>query len=281
MAPSAASGVSSLPSGFAVFTTFPDLLFIFEFVFGGLVWILVSSSHVPIPLIQGWVMFASVFCFVATTVLAFLYVIGAHGNRTSWITLDAAYHCVAALFYFGASVLEALVTIELQDGFFYKYYHENISAVVSGGLVWILILLTQVPVPLVQGWVLFVSVSCFVVTTLLLFLYTVGAHKNWNFWITLDTAYHCLAALFYFSASALETLVTIGLQDDIYRHYSENISAVQPKNAGAVITPISQTGDQGPESLHNPPRGDQELEGPGVQAKCFVTHTLSTSLPVV
>uniref|UniRef100_A0A8C6CYH7 MARVEL domain-containing protein n=1 Tax=Moschus moschiferus TaxID=68415 RepID=A0A8C6CYH7_MOSMO len=74
MAPSAASGVSSLPSGFAVFITFPDLLFTFEF--------------------------------------------------------DAAYHCVAALFYFGASVLEALVTIQLQDGFFYKYYHENISAVV-------------------------------------------------------------------------------------------------------------------------------------------------------
>uniref|UniRef100_A0ABI0NRI6 Myelin and lymphocyte protein n=1 Tax=Bos taurus TaxID=9913 RepID=A0ABI0NRI6_BOVIN len=99
-------------------------------VFGGLVWILVSSSHVPIPLIQGWVMFASVFCFVATTVLAFLYVIGAHGNRTSWITLDAAYHCVASLFYFGASVLEALAAIQLQDGFLYKYYHENISAVV-------------------------------------------------------------------------------------------------------------------------------------------------------
>uniref|UniRef100_A0A8B9YZF8 Myelin and lymphocyte protein n=1 Tax=Bos mutus grunniens TaxID=30521 RepID=A0A8B9YZF8_BOSMU len=96
MAPSAASGVSSLPSGFAVFTT-PDLLFIFEFVFGGLVWILVSSSHVPIPLIQGWVMFASVFCFVATTVLAFLYVIGAHGNRTSWITLVFSY--VATLLY--------------------------------------------------------------------------------------------------------------------------------------------------------------------------------------
>ena len=52
----------------------------------------------------------------------------------------------------------------------------------------------------------------------------------------------------------------------------------QPENAGAVITPISQTGDQGPESLHNPPRGDQELEGPGVQAKCSVTHTLSTSV---
>ncbi|XP_065785891.1 myelin and lymphocyte protein-like isoform X3 [Muntiacus reevesi] len=41
-----------------------------------------------------------------------------------------------------------------------------------------------------------------------------------------DTAYHCLAALFYFSVSALETLVTIDLQDDLYKHYSENISAV-------------------------------------------------------
>lgn len=34
MAPAAASGGSSLPSGFAVFATFPDLLFIFEFVSG-------------------------------------------------------------------------------------------------------------------------------------------------------------------------------------------------------------------------------------------------------
>ncbi|XP_010827869.1 PREDICTED: myelin and lymphocyte protein isoform X2 [Bison bison bison] len=134
MAPSSASGVSSLPSGFAVFTTFPDLLFIFEFVFGGLVWILVSSSHVPIPLIQGWVMFASVFCFVATTVLAFLYVIGAHGNRTSWITLDTAYHCLAALFYFSASALETLVTIGLQDDI-HKHYSENISAVGQDPLV--------------------------------------------------------------------------------------------------------------------------------------------------
>ena len=32
MAPAAASGGSTLPSGFAVFTTFPDLLFILEFV---------------------------------------------------------------------------------------------------------------------------------------------------------------------------------------------------------------------------------------------------------
>ncbi|XP_010957444.3 myelin and lymphocyte protein-like isoform X1 [Camelus bactrianus] len=75
-------------------------------------------------------MFVSVFCFVTTTLLLFLYVIGAHGSGTFWITLDAAYHCVASLFYFGASVLEAFATIQMQDGFRYKQYHENISAVV-------------------------------------------------------------------------------------------------------------------------------------------------------
>uniref|UniRef100_A0ABI7XE69 Myelin and lymphocyte protein n=1 Tax=Felis catus TaxID=9685 RepID=A0ABI7XE69_FELCA len=131
MAPAAASGGSTLPSGFAVFTTFPDLLFILEFVFGGLVWILIASSLVPIPLVQGWVMFVSVFCFVATTALLILYIVGAHGGETSWVTLDAAYHCVAALFYLSASVLEALATIGMQEGYTYKHYHENISAVME------------------------------------------------------------------------------------------------------------------------------------------------------
>ncbi|XP_036912658.1 myelin and lymphocyte protein isoform X1 [Sturnira hondurensis] len=130
MAPAATSGGSSLPSGLAVFTTFPDLLFILEFVFGGLVWILIASSLVPLALMQGWVMFVSVFCFVATTTLLVLYMMGAHGGEASWVTLDAAYHCTAALFYLSASVLEALATILMRDGFTFKYYHENISAVV-------------------------------------------------------------------------------------------------------------------------------------------------------
>lgn len=56
-------------------------------VFGGLVWILIASSLVPIPLIQGWVMFVSVFCFLATTTLLVLYITGAHGGETSWVTL--------------------------------------------------------------------------------------------------------------------------------------------------------------------------------------------------
>jgi len=32
-------------------------------MFGGLVWILVAASNVPVPLLQGWVMFVSLLTF--------------------------------------------------------------------------------------------------------------------------------------------------------------------------------------------------------------------------
>ncbi|NXU80767.1 MAL protein, partial [Oreotrochilus melanogaster] len=84
---SSATSTASLPSGLAVLTTFPDVLFIPEFIFGGLVWILVASSKVPAPILQGWVMFVSVFCFVMSTTLLCLYFCGAHGGSRSWVTL--------------------------------------------------------------------------------------------------------------------------------------------------------------------------------------------------
>ncbi|NXC32264.1 MAL protein, partial [Campylorhamphus procurvoides] len=56
-------------------------------IFGGLVWILVASSRVPAPILQGWVMFVSVFCFVMSTTLLFLYMCGAHGGSSFWVTL--------------------------------------------------------------------------------------------------------------------------------------------------------------------------------------------------
>ncbi|NXU85035.1 MAL protein, partial [Xiphorhynchus elegans] len=56
-------------------------------IFGGLVWILVASSRVPAPILQGWVMFVSVFCFVMSTTLLFLYTCGAHGGSSCWVTL--------------------------------------------------------------------------------------------------------------------------------------------------------------------------------------------------
>ncbi|XP_025782991.1 myelin and lymphocyte protein-like [Puma concolor] len=72
-------------------------MIILDEVFGGLVWILIASSLVPIPLVQGWVMFVSVFCFMATTALLILYIVGAHGGETSWVTLVFSY--VATLLY--------------------------------------------------------------------------------------------------------------------------------------------------------------------------------------
>ncbi|NXL66278.1 MAL protein, partial [Chordeiles acutipennis] len=87
LAMSSATSTASLPSGLAVLTTFPDVLIIPEIIFGGLVWILVASSRVPTPILQGWVMFVSVFCFVMSTTLLCLYICGAHGGSSSWVTL--------------------------------------------------------------------------------------------------------------------------------------------------------------------------------------------------
>ncbi|NXL01792.1 MAL protein, partial [Mesembrinibis cayennensis] len=84
---SSATSTTSLPSGLAVLTTFPDVLFIPEITFGGLVWILVASSKVPSHMLQGWVMFVSVFCFIMSTTLLCLYICGVHGGRSSWVTL--------------------------------------------------------------------------------------------------------------------------------------------------------------------------------------------------
>ncbi|NXH50067.1 MAL protein, partial [Dicaeum eximium] len=57
---------------------------------GGLVWILVASSKVPGPMLQGWVMFVSVFCFVMSILLLCLYLCGAHRGGSCWVTLVRA-----------------------------------------------------------------------------------------------------------------------------------------------------------------------------------------------
>nr|XP_028580779.1 myelin and lymphocyte protein [Podarcis muralis] len=122
---------SSLPSGMKVLATFPDILAIPEFVFGGLVWILVASTKVYIPISQGWVMFVSVFCFVISTLLLFLYMCGAHGGKSAWVAVDAFYQVIASLFYLSASVVQAYTTYQLKyypDHF--KYYQIDIAAVV-------------------------------------------------------------------------------------------------------------------------------------------------------
>jgi hypothetical protein len=45
-------------------------------VLGGLVWILVASSNVPLPLLQGWVMFVSVTAFFFSLLFLGLFLSG-------------------------------------------------------------------------------------------------------------------------------------------------------------------------------------------------------------
>ncbi|KAM8739389.1 myelin and lymphocyte protein-like isoform 1-T1 [Acanthopagrus schlegelii] len=99
-----------LPTGGRIFTSIPDVFFIPEFVFGGLVWILVASTRVFPDNPLGWVMFVSVFCFVVTTLWFLLFLCGANGSSI-WPSLDAGYHFVAVVFYLSASVDLAYITV--------------------------------------------------------------------------------------------------------------------------------------------------------------------------
>ncbi|XP_061600902.1 myelin and lymphocyte protein-like [Cololabis saira] len=99
-----------LPTGCRIFTTVPDIFFLPEFVFGGLVWILIASTEILQPNPLGWVMFVSVFCFVGTSLWFFIFLCG--GNQSSiWPGLDVCFHFVAVVFYLSASVILAYITI--------------------------------------------------------------------------------------------------------------------------------------------------------------------------
>ncbi|XP_077703176.1 protein MAL2 isoform X1 [Canis aureus] len=54
----------TLPAGPDILRTYSGAFVCLEILFGGLVWILVASSNVPLPLLQGWVMFVSVTAFI-------------------------------------------------------------------------------------------------------------------------------------------------------------------------------------------------------------------------
>ncbi|XP_076008799.1 protein MAL2 [Genypterus blacodes] len=101
----------SLPLGLEVLRTYSGALICFEILFGGLVWILVASSNVPVPLLQGWVMCVSVISFFLSSVYISLLITGlADRISTDWNFLDVFYHFTAFLFYFAAFVLEAATT---------------------------------------------------------------------------------------------------------------------------------------------------------------------------
>ncbi|KAK2824542.1 hypothetical protein Q5P01_021717 [Channa striata] len=115
MAATTAQPGGSLPSGLGICTTAPDIFYLPEMVFGGLVWILVASTHVDPPNPLGWVMFVSVFCFVMSFLWMAIFSAGGHKNSSGWAAADVAYHGLAAFFYLSAGVALAIVTLGKKD----------------------------------------------------------------------------------------------------------------------------------------------------------------------
>ncbi|XP_047206906.1 mal, T cell differentiation protein b [Girardinichthys multiradiatus] len=120
----------TLPSGMGICTTVPDILYLPELVFGGLVWILVASNHVQPQNPLGWVMFVSVFCFVMTFLWMILFAAGCHKNSSGWAAADFVYHGLAVLFYLSAGVDLAFITLVLKETLGLQFYQINVAAVV-------------------------------------------------------------------------------------------------------------------------------------------------------
>uniref|UniRef100_A0A8C0FIH5 Mal, T cell differentiation protein like n=1 Tax=Bubo bubo TaxID=30461 RepID=A0A8C0FIH5_BUBBB len=78
-----------------------------------------------------------------------------------------------------------------------------------GTWVWILVAATSVSFPLLQGWVMYVSLSSCLVSLLLLLSYLFGFHKNSENWKVLDSLYHGTTAILYMSAAVLQANATI------------------------------------------------------------------------
>ncbi|XP_053189239.1 myelin and lymphocyte protein-like [Scomber japonicus] len=131
MAANSAQPMGSLPSGLGICTTAPDIFYLPELVFGGLVWILVASTHVQPANPLGWVMFVSVFCFVMTSLWLIIFAAGGHKNSSGWAAADFAYHGLAAFFYLSAAVILAYITILFRSPSIpFRIYQIDIAAVV-------------------------------------------------------------------------------------------------------------------------------------------------------
>ncbi|XP_076870288.1 myelin and lymphocyte protein-like [Brachyhypopomus gauderio] len=118
-----------LPSGMGICCSIPDLLFLPELVFGGLVWILVACTYIVPANPQAYVMAVSLLCFICTFLWMLFFGCGCHNNRNSWATADVLYHFLASVLYLSASVPLAMVTLAY-SGSLTMIYQFNISAVV-------------------------------------------------------------------------------------------------------------------------------------------------------
>lgn len=130
MAATTVQPMGSLPHGLGICTTAPDVFYLPELIFGGLVWILVASTNINPTNPLGWVMFVSVFCFVMTFLWMVIFATGGHRSSPGWAAADFAYHGLAAIFFLSAGVILAYMTLVNKTRVEFKIYQINIAAVV-------------------------------------------------------------------------------------------------------------------------------------------------------
>uniref|UniRef100_A0A8C5TGS0 Mal, T cell differentiation protein 2 n=1 Tax=Malurus cyaneus samueli TaxID=2593467 RepID=A0A8C5TGS0_9PASS len=101
----------TLPSGLEILRTFSGAVIFLEILFGTIVWILVAATQIPLPLLQGWVMFVAVTAWFLSIVFLSVFLLG-YANRiaVNWNQADFIFHGATFVFYFGAFLLQAATT---------------------------------------------------------------------------------------------------------------------------------------------------------------------------
>ncbi|NP_001358488.1 MAL-like protein isoform 2 [Homo sapiens] len=80
---------------------------------------------------------------------------------------------------------------------------------IFGFLVWTMVAATHIVYPLLQGWVMYVSLTSFLISLMFLLSYLFGFYKRFESWRVLDSLYHGTTGILYMSAAVLQVHATI------------------------------------------------------------------------
>uniref|UniRef100_A0A2K6JRX8 Mal, T cell differentiation protein like n=1 Tax=Rhinopithecus bieti TaxID=61621 RepID=A0A2K6JRX8_RHIBE len=96
---------------------------------------------------------------------------------------------------------------------------------IFGFLVWTLVAATHVVFPLLQGWVMYVSLTSFLISLMFLLSYLFGFYRRFESWRVVDSLYHGTTGILYMSAAVLQVHATIVSESVDPRIYYINTAA--------------------------------------------------------
>ncbi|XP_033031380.1 MAL-like protein isoform X2 [Trachypithecus francoisi] len=96
---------------------------------------------------------------------------------------------------------------------------------IFGFLVWTLVAATHIVFPLLQGWVMYVSLTSFLISLMFLLSYLFGFYKRFESWRVVDSLYHGTTGILYMSAAVLQVHATIVSENVDPRIYYINTAA--------------------------------------------------------